>query len=118
MLILRDSLYIRYIYDTTSKYNHFTSCYKFINITPSGECEWRQILWVMLVLPHWGQGKPGNRYADDIFKFIFLTENYSILIQVPLVFIPMGSVNNKRALVQIAAWHRTGDKPSSELMMA
>ena len=29
-----------------------------------------------------------------------------------------GSINNKVTLVQIMAWHQTGDKPLSESMMA
>ena len=33
-------------------------------------------------------------------------------------FVPMVQINNILALVQIMAWHQTGDKPLSELMMA
>ena len=34
-----------------------------------------------------------------------------------LRFVPRGSLQNKSALVQIMAWHRTSDKPFSEPMM-
>ena len=59
----------------------------------------------------------GRRFADDIFKRIFLNENVSILIKISLNFIPKGPINNIPALVQIMAWHRPGDKPLSEPMM-
>ena len=37
---------------------------------------------------------------------------------VQLKFVPKGPINNILALVQIMAWHWTGDKPLSEQMMA
>ena len=55
--------------------------------------------------------------ADDNFKCIFLNENYRILIQISLNFVPKGPINNIPALVQIIAWRRTGDKPLPELMV-
>ena len=33
-------------------------------------------------------------------------------------FVPEGSITNIPALVQIMSWHRPGDKPLSEPMMA
>ena len=48
----------------------------------------------------------------------FLYESCIILIQISLKFVPKGSINNKPALVQIMAWHQTGNKPLSEPMMA
>ena len=33
-------------------------------------------------------------------------------------FVPNGPINNIPALVQMMAWHRPGDKPLSEPMMA
>ena len=59
-----------------------------------------------------------RRYnADDIFKWIFLNENVWIPIKISLKFVPKGPSNNIPALVQIMAWRRSGDKPSSEPMM-
>ena len=55
--------------------------------------------------------------ADDIFKCIFLYENDRITIQISLKLVPKSPINNKPALVQVMAWHRTGDKPLPEPMM-
>ena len=61
----------------------------------------------------------GRRFADDLFKciFIFLNENVRISIKISLKFIPKGPINNISALVQIMAWRRSGDKPLSEAMV-
>ena len=55
--------------------------------------------------------------ADDIFKCIFLNENDNILIEISLKLVPRSPINNKSALVQVMAWHQTGDKPLPETMM-
>ena len=39
------------------------------------------------------------------------------LIRILLKFVPKGPNNNIPALVQITAWHRSGDKPLSEPML-
>ena len=49
---------------------------------------------------------------------IFLCENYNILIQLSLKFVPKGSINNKPSLVQMMACHQPGDKQLSEPVMA
>ena len=36
---------------------------------------------------------PSN-YSDDIFKLIFLDEIWLIVIQIPLLFVANGSMNN------------------------
>ena len=59
----------------------------------------------------------GRRFADDTFKRIFLNKNVRISIKISLKFVPKGPINNNPALVQIMAWHRSGDKPLSEPMM-
>ena len=56
-------------------------------------------------------------FADDIFKRVFFNENVWISIKISLKFLPKGPINNIPALVQIMAWHRSGDKPLSEPMM-
>ena len=48
---------------------------------------------------------------------IFLYDNGSIFIKIPLVFISTGVINSKPSLFRIMAWHRIGGKPSSEQMM-
>ena len=45
----------------------------------------------------------GRHFTDDIFKYIFLNENVSILTKVSLEFVPKGPINNTLALVQIMA---------------
>ena len=59
----------------------------------------------------------GRHFADYISKCIFLNENTSISINISLKFVPEGRINNIKALVQIMAWRRLGDKPLSEPMM-
>ena len=67
---------------------------------------------------HWDWDKMAATLADDIFKCIFLNENYRILIQISLKFIPKSPINKEVVLVLVMAWHRTGDKPLSEPMLA
>ena len=61
-------------------------------------------------------GQNGRRFADNIFKCIFLNENVWIPIKTSL-FVPEGPINNIPTLVQIMAWRQPGDKPLSEPMM-
>ena len=63
------------------------------------------------------QRQNGRRFADDIFKRIFLNENVRIAIKISLKFVLKGPIKNNTALVQIMAWHWSGDKPLSEPMM-
>ena len=58
-----------------------------------------------------------HHFADDIFKCIFLNENFWILIKFSLNFVANGPINNIPVLVPIMAWRRPGDKPLSEPMM-
>ena len=59
----------------------------------------------------------GRHLADDIFKYIFLSEIVWFSIKNSLKFVPKGPIDNITALIQIMAWRRPGDKPLSELMM-
>ena len=54
--------------------------------------------------------------ADEIFKRIFLNENFRISIKISLKFVPKDPID-KSALVQVMAWRRTGDKLLPEPMM-
>ena len=58
-----------------------------------------------------------RHFADDIFKCIFVNDNWWIPIKILLKFVPKGPINNNPALVQIMAWRRPGDKPLSEAML-
>ena len=55
--------------------------------------------------------------TDNIFKCIFLNENDRIQIQISLKLVARIPIDNKPALVQVMAWHRTGDKPLPVPMM-
>ena len=59
----------------------------------------------------------GRHFADNIFKSIFLNENLWILNEISLKYVPCGLIDKMAALVQIMAWHRTGDKPLSEAIL-
>ena len=58
-----------------------------------------------------------RHFAYHVIKCIFLNENVWIVIEILLMFVPKGSINNIPALVQIMAWRRPGDKPLSEPKM-
>ena len=68
--------------------------------------------WVNSSLP----GQNGRHFAD-ILKRIFMNENFYILIQISLKFVPKGPIDNKSALVQVMACPQTGDKPFPEPML-
>ena len=48
----------------------------------------------------------GRHFADDIFKCIFLNENFRISTKNSLKFVPKDPINNIPPLVQIMAWRR------------
>ena len=58
-----------------------------------------------------------QHFPNVILKHIFFNENVWISMKISLKFVPKGPINNIPALVQIMAWHRSGDKPLSEPMM-
>ena len=45
-------------------------------------------------------------------------KSFAFLIGISLNFVADGVIDNKSALVQVMAWHRTGAKPLLESMMA
>ena len=59
----------------------------------------------------------GRRFADDVFKCIFLNENVWVSLKISMKFVPKIPINNNPALVQIMAWRLSGGKPLSEPMM-
>ena len=54
------------------------------------------------------------KITDDIFKSIF-NEGVWISITISLKFVPKGPIDYKSALVQVMAWHRTGEKPITRI---
>ena len=65
----------------------------------------------------WGRDKMAGLFADNIFKRIFLKEDWWISINIWLQIVPRGPFNNIPSLVQIMAWRWTGDKPLFELII-
>ena len=59
----------------------------------------------------------GNHSAENIFRCIFMNQKICIFIKISLKFVPKVPIDNNRALVQIMAWRRPGDKPLSEPML-
>ena len=60
----------------------------------------------------------GRHFRDAIFKCIFFNENVWICLNILLKFVPKVKSNNITTLIQKVAWHRPGNKPLSEPMMA
>ena len=58
-------------------------------------------------------GQKGHYFADDLFKRIVLNENVRN-VQISLKFVCKGQIDNKSAVAQVMAWHRT--KPLPELI--
>ena len=56
------------------------------------------------------------KITDNIFKSIF-NESVWISITISRKFIPNGPIDYKSALVQVVAWHRTGEQPLPESML-
>ena len=44
-------------------------------------------------------GPNGRYFADDIFRCIFVNENFCILIKISLKFVPQGPNDSNKALV-------------------
>ena len=58
----------------------------------------------------------GRHFADDIFTCIFMNENVCTSIEISPNFVPREPIDNKSTLVQVMAWHRTGDNWVSDLV--
>ena len=63
-------------------------------------------------------GQNGPHLADNIFKCIFMKENYDFFISISLKFVHMGPIDNKSALIQVMARRRTGAETLPESMLA
>ena len=55
---------------------------------------------------------------DNIFRCIFVNEQFCVLIKILLKFLTKGPLNNNQALALIMAWRLIGDKPLSEATLA
>ena len=61
--------------------------------------------------------KNGHRFADDIFKCIFMTEKLCILIRISVKFVSKCLIDNIPTSVLVMAWRLTRDKSLYEPMM-
>ena len=59
-------------------------------------------------------GRNNHHFADNIFNCIFINDKFCFAITISLKFVPDGPIDNKSALLQVMAWHWTGDKPLPE----
>ena len=59
----------------------------------------------------------GCHFADAIFRCIFVNEIFWIFIKISLEFVSEGPIDSNLTLVQVMAWHQTGDKSLPEPMM-
>ena len=59
----------------------------------------------LFALTHLPLNKMADNLAEDISKCIYINDFF---------YFDMGPIDNRPALVQLIAWHRTGDKPLSE----
>ena len=74
---------------------------------------WSKQMWKQSI-NHW------DKMADNFlttFSNAFSWMKMYILSKISLKFVPNGPINNIGTLVQIMAWHRSGDKPLSESML-
>ena len=104
----------KYIF-STDMYSNITEfqCYEYPIVNESTSVQVMALNWVNTLRPR----QNGRRFADHTFICIFLNENVRISIKISLKFVPKGPINNIPALIQIMAWHRSGDKPLSKPMM-
>ena len=66
-------------------------------------------LWgldLKLIDPSLPPRQNGCHFVENIFKHIFINENFCILIQISLKLVPKGPIDNKTALVQEMAWNK------------
>ena len=52
-----------------------------------------------------------------MYKCISFNENFRISNKISLKYIPYDLIDKMAALVYMMAWHRIGNKPSSEAML-
>ena len=69
------------------------------------------------ILTHIPPGQNGRNFGRRHVQLYFFNESYRIPIQISLKYVPMSPIGNRPALVQVMAWHRSGDKPLPRAMM-
>ena len=69
-------------------------CWKFKQIIPENVWKMLAILFQHHCVNTLRPRQDGRHFADDIFKCIFLNENFLIVIKISLKFVPKGPINN------------------------
>ena len=64
-----------------------------------------------------GPEQNGGHFANNIFNCIFVNEYACILIEISLLSVSNGTIDNPSVLVYIMAWCYTGDKPLYDPML-
>ena len=70
------------------------------------------------MITHLPLDKIGHNFVDDIFRSIFMNEQFYISIRIALKFVHKGPIDNTPALAQLMAWRRIGDKALSEPLLS
>ena len=103
-----DTLSWRHSYDAQWRHNHDTDCQHDAKPLPV-VCR-PQYTCKLVPSEHWRT--PLTDWGSDkmaaIFQCIFLNENFWILNEISLKYVPQGLIDNMASLVQIMAWRRSG----------
>ena len=63
--------------------------------------------------PQWVNSSPpgqnSRHFTDNIFRYISVNENFCILVEISLKFVPKGPINNKTTLVSLQWRHNEHD---------
>ena len=51
------------------------------------------IIHILVQINSYSPGQNGLHFADDIYKCIFVNENFYILLQITLMFVPKGAID-------------------------
>ena len=78
---------------------------------------WIVVIYVNISFNSSRLGQNDHYFGRWQFQMHFFYENDVIPLRISLKFVPRSPINNKPALVQVIAWHQTGDKPLPEPML-
>ena len=76
----------------------FDNIYEKKKIIKTPSAKWQPFFVSLIVLTH-PPGQNGRHFADDIYGFIFVNEDFHILIKILLEFVHNGPIDNNPALV-------------------
>ena len=88
-----------------------------IEYPPEFSAFWVWKIVKLLIFNTLGHEQNSRHFADDIFKYIFLTENVCVLIHFFWFFFHKGPIENMPSLVPVMALRRTANKLLPEQML-